>query len=107
MLDQSKVNDFNEVLMVSLRIAHRALAVAWRVRRTKGNIGFAAQEELLDVVRDWLPPDLAVMLAADRFYGTAKLIAWCQEAGWGYRIRLKGNLGLGHDGGELTTGEAV
>ncbi len=107
MLDQSKVNDFNEVLMVSVRIAHRALPVAWRVRQTRGSIGFATQEELLDVVRDWLPPDAAVMLAADRFYGTAKLIAWCQEAGWGYRIRLKGNLGLSHDGGELTTGEAV
>ena len=107
MLDQSKVNDFNEVLMVSLRIAERALPVAWRVRRTKGSIGFATQKELLDVVRDWLGPDAAVMLAADRFYGTAKLIAWCQDAGWGYRIRLKGNLGLSHDGGEMSTGEAV
>ncbi len=107
MLDQSKVNDFNEVLMVSLRIADRALAVAWRVRRTKGNIGFATQAELLNEVRGWLPPDAAVMLAADRFYGTAMLIGWCQEAGWGYRIRLKGNLTLQHDGGELSTGEAV
>jgi hypothetical protein len=107
MLDQSKVNDVNEVLMVSVRIANRALPVAWRVRRTKGNIGFATQEELLNEVRDWLPADAAAMLAADRFYGTAKLIAWCQAAGWGYRIRLKGNLGLGHDGGEMTTGEAV
>ncbi len=107
MLDQSKVNDFNEVLMVSVRIAKRALPVAWRVRRTRGNIGFATQEELLDEVRDWLPADAAVMLAADRFYGTAKLIAWCRDAGWGYRIRLRGNLGLGHDGGEMTTGEAI
>ena len=107
MLDQSKLNDFNEVLMVSVRIAERALPVAWRVRRTKGNIGFATQEELLKEVRGWLAPETAVMLAADRFYGTAKLIGWCQEAGWGYRICLKGNLTLGHDGGELTTGEAV
>ncbi len=107
MLDQSKINDFNEVLMVSVRIANRALPVAWRVRWTRGNIGFVTQQELLDVVRDWLPAEAAVMLAGDRFYGTAKLVAWCQAAGWGYRIRLKGNLGLGHDGGELTTGEAV
>lgn len=47
------------------------------------------------------------MLAADRFYGTAKLIGWCQNAGWGYRIRLKGNLILGHEGGEMTTDEAL
>ena len=39
--------------------------------------------------------------------GTEKLIKYCQEAGWGYRIRLKGNLTLQHQGGELTTGEAV
>ena len=45
--------------------------------------------------------------AADRFYGTAKLIAWCREAGWGYRIRLRDNPGLGHVGGETSTGEAV
>ena len=54
-----------------------------------------------------MPPDAAVMLAADRFYGTAKLIGWCRAAGWGYRIRLRGNPSLGHDGGEMTTGEAV
>jgi hypothetical protein len=107
MLDQSKVNDFNEVLMVSVRIANRALPVAWRVRRTRGNIGFATQEELLNKVRGWLPADAGVMLAADRFYGTAKLIGWCRDAGWGYRIRLKGNLSLGHEGGEMTTGEAL
>ena len=107
MLDQSKVNDFNEVLMVSVRIAQRALPVAWRVRRTRGNIGFATQEELLNEVRGWLPADADVMLAADRFYGTAKLIGWCRDAGWSYRIRLKGNLSLGHEGGEMTTGEAL
>jgi len=110
MLDQSKVNDFNEVLMVSVRIAKRGLPVAWRVGRTRGNIGFATQEtqeELLNEVRRWLPADADVILAADRFYGTAKLIGWCQDAGWGYRIRLKGNLSLGHEGGEMTTGEAL
>ena len=47
------------------------------------------------------------MLAADRFYGTAQLIGWCQKAGWSYRIRLKGNLTLAHDGGELTTGDVA
>ncbi len=47
------------------------------------------------------------MLAADRFYGTASLVGWCQKADWQYRIRLKGNLTLGHEGGEISTGEAV
>ena len=106
-MDQSHINDSNEVLMVSVRLRKRAVPVAWRVRSTQGNIGFGVQKELLDSVRAWLPEDVSVMLAADRFYGTAQLIGWCQKAGWSHRIRLKGNLTLAHEGGELTTGDVA
>ena len=106
-MDQSHINDTNEVLMLSARLRKRAVPVAWRVRSTQGNIGFTVQKELLDSVRAWLPEGVAVMLAADRFYGTAQLIGWCQKAGWSYRIRLKGNLTLAHEGGELTTGDVA
>ncbi|MBF0251658.1 MAG: transposase [Alphaproteobacteria bacterium] len=54
-----------------------------------------------------MPEGVSILLAADRFYGTAQLIDWCRQAGWSYRIRLKGNLTLSHEGGELTTGEIV
>lgn len=107
MMDQSKINDLNQVLMLSVRIGNRALPVAWRVRTTNGNIGFKTQKQLLDAVRDWFPDGVTVMLAADRFYGTAKLIDWCQQASWSYRIRLKGNLILRHEGWEISTLEAV
>jgi len=50
-MDQSHINDANEVLMVSARFRKRAVPVAWRVRSTQGNIGFAVQKELLDSVR--------------------------------------------------------
>lgn len=106
-MDQSHINDTNEVLMLSVRLRKRALPVAWRVRSTQGNIGFSVQKDLLGSVLAWLPPDIKVMLAADRFYGTAQLIDWCQKAGWSYRIRLKGNLTLTHEGGEITTGDVV
>jgi hypothetical protein len=106
-MDQSHINDTNEVLMVSVRLRKRAVPVAWRVRSTQGNIGFGVQKELLDSVLAWLPQDVSVMLAADRFYGTAQLIGWCQKARWSYRIRLKGNLTLAHEGGELTTGDVA
>ncbi|NUJ81314.1 hypothetical protein HUN39_15000 [Methylocystis sp. FS] len=106
-MDQSHINDANEVLMLSARLRKRAVPVAWRVRSTQGNIGFAVQNELLDSMRAGLPKDVSIMLAAVRFYGTAQLIGWCQKAGWSYRIRLKGNLTLAHEGGELTTGEVA
>lgn len=107
MMDQSHVNAMNEVLMLSIRAGGRAVPFLWRVRSTRGNIGFGAQEEVLDAALRFLPGGADVMLAADRFYGTAALVGWCREAGWGYRIRLKGNLTLRHEGGEMSAGEAV
>jgi len=106
-MDQSHINDINQVLMVSVRLGKRAAPIGWRVRPTQGNIGFAVQKELLESIRTWLPASVSVMLAGDRFYGTAQLIGWCQAAGWSYRIRLKGNLTLIHQGGELSTGDLV
>lgn len=106
-MDQSHINDVNEVLMLSVRLRKRAVPVAWRVRSTQGNIGVGVQKELLNSVKAWLPEDIAILLAADRFYGTAQLIGWCQQAGWSYRIRLKGNLTLTHEGGALTTSDVA
>ena len=91
-IDQRHINDTNQVLMVSVRLRKRAVPVAWCVRSTQGNIGFPVQKELLDSVRAWIPASMSVLLAGDRFYGTAALIGWCRGAGWSYRIRLKGNL---------------
>jgi hypothetical protein len=107
MLDQSKLADGLECLMVSVRFGERALPVAWRVIETKGAIGFDIQEGLLKAVYAMIPEGISILLSADRFYGTASLVEWCQRHGWQYRIRLKGNLTLQHEEGELTTGEAA
>lgn len=107
MMDQSHINSLNEVLMLSVRAGGRAIPFLWRVRRTQGNIGFDVQEEMLKAALAFIPAGASVMLAADRFYGTAALIGWCQRAGWQYRIRLKGNLTLYHEGGEMATGDLL
>jgi hypothetical protein len=107
MMDQSKIRDGFECLMVSLRTGERAVPVAWRVVETKGAIGFDVQKPLLDAVAAMMPEGLSILLSADRFYGTAALIRWCQEHDWHYRVRLKGDLILHHDGGEITTGDAA
>jgi hypothetical protein len=88
-MDQSKVNDRHQVLMLSVRWGERALPIAWRVEETKGAIGFATQKSLLETVRSWLSEDQAVVLLADRFYGTPELIGWCSRQGWDWRLRLK------------------
>ena len=91
-LDQSKISDRHQVLMLAVRFGERALPLAWRVEATEGAIGFETQKALLDAVAPWVPPSASVTLLGDRFYGTADLIGWCQERDWDYRLRLKGNL---------------
>jgi hypothetical protein len=68
-----------------------------------GAIGFETQKALLDTVAPWAPPSASVILLG--FYGTADLIGWCQERGWDYRLRLKGNLAV-FDGDTRTTAKA-
>ena len=106
MLDQSQIRGDMQVLMLSVRVGKRALPVLWSVRQTKGNIGWDVQQTLLDQVVDWIPQGTNVILSADRFYGTASLVAWCQKHGWDYRLRLKGNLIFHHEEGTLTAMEA-
>jgi hypothetical protein len=107
MLDQSKITEGFECLMVSLRIGERAIPVAWRVVETNGAIGFDIQKSLLDAVVKMLPKGGSILLAADRFYGTNALVKWCQKNSWQYRIRLKGNLIFEHKGGEITAYDAA
>jgi hypothetical protein len=104
-MDQSKLNDRHQVLMLAVRSGERALPLLWRVEATEGAIGFPVQKEVLEAVAPLLPDAAAVCLMADRFYGTADLIAWCQDKGWDYRIRLKGNLVVRDAGERTTTGQ--
>jgi hypothetical protein len=106
-LDQSKVSDRHQVLMLAVRWGERALPLAWRVEETEGAIGFDTQKALLEAVVPWLPAPARVRLLGDRFYGTADLIGWCQERGWDYRLRLKGNLVVFDGPGKTTTGQCA
>ena len=102
-LDQSKVSDRHQVLMLALRHGERALPLAWRVETTEGAIGFDTQKALLDAVASWMPTDAKICLMGDRFYGTADLISLCQGRGWNYRLRLKGTLTVKDRSGRTTT----
>lgn len=107
MIDQSKVNEHLEILMVSVRLRKRAVPLLWLAKKTKGGIGFEEQKNLLETVCSWLPQGCKPMLAGDRFYGTADLVNWCQQKGWKYRLRLKGNLCVYQDKGADKTLETL
>lgn len=104
-IDQSKVSDDLQLLMLSIRCGDRALPVAWCVKKTKGNIPFSEQKELLKIVHAYVPKGASVVLMGDRFYGTVDLIAACKGLGWDYRLRLKGNLRVFAGSTETTTGK--
>ena len=91
-LDQTDLGERFAVLRVSVRVGERALPLAWRVEAGEANLGFEWQREVLEQVRGWLPVGAQVLLLADRFYPSERLFEWLQAAGWGYRLRLKGNL---------------
>jgi hypothetical protein len=75
MLDQSKISEGFECLMVSLRIDERAIPVAWKVFATSGSVGFEGQEPLLDHVKDMIPEGVPILLSADRLYGNSAMIS--------------------------------
>jgi hypothetical protein len=104
-IDQTTVRDRHGVLMVSLGYGDRALPLYWCTQGGEGNIGYEAQEGVLDQVRAWLPPVAKVMVLGDRFFGSPDLIRYCQRHGWGYRLRLKGNLLVDTGRVSTTTGE--
>ena len=106
-LDQSKLSDRHQVLMLAVRYGERALPLAWRVEETEGAIGFEIQKAVLEAVAPWLPAAAKVRLMGDRFYGTADLIGWCQARAWDYRLRLKGNLVVFDRTGKTTTGNCA
>jgi hypothetical protein len=106
-MDQTDLGDRMAVLMVSLRVGDRALPLAWLAEEGAANIGFEGQRKVLEQVLAWLPQGVGVLLSADRFYPSAGLFAWLNAHGWGYRLRVKGNLLADPGYGEETTTGAL
>ena len=101
-MDQTSLDAGRAIAMMSARVGERALPLFWQVRNTKGNIPIKDYLPLLERLKLCVPDGIKVMILADRFFGSPELVAACQRHGFSYRIRLKGNLTLAHQGGELS-----
>lgn len=105
-LDQTSVNDTHGVAMMSVRVGERALPLCWTVKVCKGNLPIKEYTPLLAWLKTMIPYQAKVLVLADRFFGAPELIRCCQQYGFAYRIRLKGNLTLTHEeGGEMRVDE--
>jgi hypothetical protein len=86
-LDRTEWGTFN-ILYVCIGWRGRALPLLWRML-PPGASSFAAQEELLVVVANWLPKGARVLLLGDREFGTGVLTQWALQQGWGVCLRLR------------------
>ena len=100
-IDQTSLDAGRAIAMMSVRVGERALPLFWSVKITKGNIAIADYLPMLERLKRCLPEGARAMILADRFFGSPILVQACQQHGFHYRIRLKGNLTVGHEGGEL------
>ena len=101
-MDQTALDSGRAIAMMSARVGERALPLFWCVKNTKGNIPIKDYVPLLERLKLCVPDGVKVMILADRFFGSPELVAACQRHDFAYRIRLKGNLTLTHQGGELS-----
>jgi len=102
MLDQTQINKEYSGLFVSLRLHDRAIPIVWTITKTQGAMGFIYQKPLLESLLPFIPEHTKILLMADRFYGTSRLISLCQSLGFEYRIRLKAGARLCQKRGEIT-----
>lgn len=107
MIDQTQATALHQAVMVAVRVGGRALPLAWRVKETRGAIGFIEQCQALEAVAAILPEGATPVLMGDRFYGSPDLIAWCRKRGWHWRLRLKQDFLVFEDGGETTLAECL
>lgn len=90
-LDATDLGDRHPMLFVALRYKGRAFPILWRMLSQEGCSPYTEQEALLREVADLLPANSPIVLMADREYGSADLIRFCQKHGWHFVLRLKKN----------------
>lgn len=100
-LDQTSLEKRHGIAMVSVRVGNRGLPLFWKTEVTAGNLPTSDYLALLEEVAAALPEGAKVLLMADRFFDASALIDWCPAQGWDWRIRLRSNLNVLHEGGEI------
>src|SRR4051794_23312483 len=83
LIDQTKVSERHQVVMVAVRLGGRALPLAWRVKETQGAIGFAEQRAALEAAAHLLPAGAQPGVMGGRVFGRPPPIARCRGEGWG------------------------
>jgi Transposase DDE domain len=80
------------LVSVGIRAGGRCIPLCWKLlEHASASVGFSVYQPLLEQARSLLPPQCRPFLLADRGFDHLQLIAYLQDEGWGFNIRVKGN----------------
>ena len=95
-LDRVQIKQRQNVLMMSVWYRKRAIPLAWIALDHRGNSHYDHWRELLDYLASLLDAhemaDCAVIILADREFGSVQRLRDVARRGWWYAIRLKGSV---------------
>ena len=91
-IDGTSPNGACVVVRLALCFRGRTIPLCWKTFETRSHsIRFDWYVMVLERGLQLLPRGCTVTLLGDRGFGHRKLIRWCQQAGWSYALRLKGD----------------
>lgn len=96
-LDSSVLWDRFVIVRVSLVYRGRALPLDWiMLEHGSATVGFETYKTILEEAAKQLPKPAQVILLADRGFVDHHLFRLARDLGWGFRIRLKSSIYVGH-----------
>lgn len=87
-LDSSDLKNGYILIRLALIYRGRAVPVSWRVlKHNSASVSYQDYKVVLKQALCILPPGLTVTLLADRGFVHRKLVKFCRQHHWGYRLR--------------------
>lgn len=103
-LDSSVLWERFVLIRVALVYRGRALPLSWRVMESNSAaVAFSTYQPLLRQAAQVLPVPCRVVLLADRGFVDHRIFKAARDLGWGFRVRLKSKIWVGHPQRPITT----
>jgi hypothetical protein len=92
-LDTTMIRRRLGICRLSVIYRGRAVPLTWcAYGQRSSTVQFEVYADLMNHARSLLPEGCEVILLVDRGFNMARLIEWCWQAGWHFRIRLRNNM---------------
>jgi len=103
-LDSSVLWERFVLIRVAMVYRGRALPLSWKVMESESAaVAFKTYQPLLKQAAQVLPAACRVVLLADRGFVDHRVFKAARDLGWGFRVRLKSTIWVGHPQRSITT----